>query len=621
MIRPVRMPATALCVLFTACSPTPPGLPNVVTHDNMVAAGTRIADTVAVTLILREGRWFPDAETDSSTMVWAFAEGDGPPMIPSPMLRAPTGTIFRVTVRNSHPDSTLSIHGLAERPTSSNEVIRIPPSGDTTVTFAAGMQGNYFYWAGLSDAPLGEREGDDSQLAGALIVDPEGPVPPDRIYVLGNWSKAVDSALGAPFVPRDLAVINGRSFPHTTPINLVQGDTLRWRWLNPTPRAHPIHLHGLYFTVTSRGDWASDSTVPEQQVVTEMPLSGRTFSGTWVAEEPGNWVAHCHFAFHVSHFLSVARVPDPADPGDPEVIDHSYHGMRGMLLPISVTAREGAPRRALDVAGAREIHLEARTLPKRYGNAEGMAYIPVGAGPIAPDSLPVPSPTLVLRRGEPVRVIIHNRMRAPTAVHWHGMELASYADGVPGWSGDPTRRAPAIAPGDSFVASFTPPRAGTFMYHSHSNEIFQIASGLYGALLVVDPATWTPERERLIIIGGNGPDLEHARVNGKLEPDTLTIMAGTPYRFRIMAMNVDTRSITTLKEGDRTLTWRLLAKDGAELPPEAQQRVAARWESGPGETLDVEIQQATPGMSTIEVRGPADGSWRVRVPLRVTPRR
>ena len=54
----------------------------------------------------------------------------------------------------------------------------------------------------------------------------------------------------------------------------------------------------------------------------------------------------------------------------------------------------------------------------------------------------VPGPTLVLRRGEPVEITLVNRLPEATAIHWHGMELDSYYDGVHGWSGvGPARHA------------------------------------------------------------------------------------------------------------------------------------------------------------------------------------
>ena len=71
-----------------------------------------------------------------------------------------------------------------------------------------------------------------------------------------------------------------------------------------------------------------------------------------------------------------------------------------------------------------------------------------------------PRATLDVVRGQPVRITVVNRLAEPTAVHWHGIELESYYDGVPGFSGAGRRVTPLIAPGDSFVVRFTPPRCG-----------------------------------------------------------------------------------------------------------------------------------------------------------------
>ena len=83
-----------------------------------------------------------------------------------------------------------------------------------------------------------------------------------------------------------------------------------------------------------------------------------------------------------------------------------------------------------------------------------------------------------------------NQLPEPTSVHWHGIEIQdSYADGVPGFSGAGLRLTPEIAPGDSFVARFTPPRSGTFMYHAHVDELREQLAGLEGAIIVRDPGT------------------------------------------------------------------------------------------------------------------------------------
>jgi Multicopper oxidase len=55
------------------------------------------------------------------------------------------------------------------------------------------------------------------------------------------------------------------------------------------------------------------------------------------------------------------------------------------------------------------------------------------------------------------------------------VELESYYDGVPGWGAKDNELTPVIKPGGSFIVRFTPPRAGTFMYHTHLNDEAQLS--------------------------------------------------------------------------------------------------------------------------------------------------
>ena len=95
----------------------------------------------------------------------------------------------------------------------------------------------------------------------------------------------------------------------------------------------------------------------------------------------------------------------------------------------------------------------------------------------------LPGPEIRLRQGRPARIRVLNDLEVPTTVHWHGVRLDNRADGVPGLTQEP------IAPGDAFDYVFTPPDAGTYLYHSHFGT--QLDRGLYGALIV------EPRREEL----------------------------------------------------------------------------------------------------------------------------
>ena len=92
----------------------------------------------------------------------------------------------------------------------------------------------------------------------------------------------------------------------------------------------------------------------------------------------------------------------------------------------------------------------------------------------------VPGPLLRTRAGDLLRVEVTNRLPAETSVHWHGLALRNDMDGVPGI----TQK--AIRPGAPFTYEFTTSDPGTYFFHPHSGV--QLDRGLYGVLVVDDPA-------------------------------------------------------------------------------------------------------------------------------------
>lgn len=164
-----------------------------------------------------------------------------------------------------------------------------------------------------------------------------------------------------------------------------------------------------------------------------------------------------------------------------------------------------------------------------------------------------------------------------------------------------------IAAGDSLTVRFTPPRAGTFMYHSHSNEFQQISSGLYGALVVVDPARpRDPDTDHIMLFSDNGPTVNFLRpppgtlLNGRVGSDTVELRAGTSYRFRFINIRTDYLLALGMFDGDSPLEWRIVAKDGADLPAHQVRTTAARLENfAPGEIVDVELTPRASGVLTL----------------------
>ena len=213
------------------------------------------------------------------------------------------------------------------------------------------------------------------------------------------------------------------------------------------------------------------------------------------------------------------------------------------------------------------------------------------------------SRAIEVTQGDRVRFFVTNRLPEPTSVHWHGLELESWADGVPGWSGGPDAARAAVAPGSSFTVRMTPPRAGTFMYHAHSEPGHQLAQGLYGPFLVLDPGeVRDTATDRVFLLGslGGGMDAPPA-INGRHRPEPLELPAGVPYRLRFMHISPDDDKRVRLLAGDRAVTWRHIAKDGADLPPAQVRDLPAELRIHVGETYDF-LWTPGPGDYTLVVR-------------------
>jgi FtsP/CotA-like multicopper oxidase with cupredoxin domain len=221
------------------------------------------------------------------------------------------------------------------------------------------------------------------------------------------------------------------------------------------------------------------------------------------------------------------------------------------------------------------------------------------------------SPELDLIRGEPVAITVVNRLPEPTSIHWHGIEVEeSYMDGVPGFSGVGRHLTPAIAPGDSFVARFTPPRAGTFMYHAHIDEIREQLAGLAGAIIVRDSGSTSSSDDHVLFF--KEVSTSYARrfeINGQSAPDTVVLHAGVAARLRLINLNSNAFAPTfrlvpdtaVKSSADSLLSWTLVAKDGFEVRPSARRLRTARQVVSIGETYDFEYTSTVRGAMRLEV--------------------
>jgi len=604
---------------------TQPATPErIAINDNRITAGTLAGGTLTLRLEAREGKWHPDAETDPGISVFAFGLEGGPLQIPGPLIRVTEGTEVHAFVRNRLAKEPLILHGMSPRTTTASnasDAVSIAPGEVREFRFVAGTPGTYYYWAATSDIPLAQRLRDDSQLSGAFIVEARGRATRDeRVFVIGHWTDA-DTALIQPgSLARTRIVMNGKSWPHTERLAYRIGDRVHMRIVNTGASVHPMHLHGFYFNVDSRGDERSDVVFPPQgsphMVNTERLAPGRTFSLTWVPTRPGNWLFHCHDTAHISK----ARPLDgSAPPAGHHVMNHALEMMSGPVIGVSVSGRASA--NASDARPLRTLRLVARVdtggTPGEpaFGFAleDGQTTTPA-AGPY------LPGPTIVLKRGEPVSITVVNQLPEATAIHWHGIELDSYYDGVAGFAGDGKRVAPAIAPAASFEARFTPPRSGTFIYHTHVDEVRQQQAGLNGALLVVDsPAAYDPTHDLVLLVSVPRRDADSGvvNINGSAKPAPFDMKAGDRYRLRFINIHTFRPSMRMrLLRGDTLLSWRAVAKDGMDLPADQATAGPSAIQMGNGETYDFEFIPDAPGDIRLDITN-AGGDLLASMPVRV----
>ena len=605
--------ALACCGISShARAPVQHPLPVIEANDNRRPAGTLRNGVLTVSLEARSGAWYPEGPNGKTLDVAAFGEPGRALQNPGPLIRVPVGTEVRATVRNAL-DVPMTLYGFGASRGLSDSV-SIAPGASRELRFTAGTPGTYYYAARTTPAPLAGRVNDGSQLNGAIVIDPAGAVAPDRIFLISLWGQ-LDS-LSPTGLKTVTMTINGLSWPHTERLEMTQGDSARYRIVNLSNLVHPMHLHGFYFRLNAKGDGIRDTlyTGAQQRLaVTEMIFPGQTMMLAWQATRPGDWIFHCHFAGHLSTLVSLDNTSGAMDSsGAMHHMSDRPHQMYGLVLGIHV-APHGA-QMAGSGAPARQIRLIVRERPNVYGSAPGYAFVLGGSADDSSGAMPVPGPTLVLQRGQPVAVTIVNQSQDRAAVHWHGIELEdSYADGVPGWSGSADNLLPAIPPGDSLTVHFTPPRAGTFMYHSHFNEFHQIPSGLYGALVVVDSThPLGADVDRIFMFSDHGPTMNvitgpfpKATMNGDTEPPPLDLQAGRHYRFRLANIRGDAPLQFSIQRGDSLLTWRAVAKDGADLPASQATDRPATLFFAPGEIYDFDFTApAAGGMYTLNFGDP-----------------
>ena len=214
----------------------------------------------------------------------------------------------------------------------------------------------------------------------------------------------------------------------------------------------------------------------------------------------------------------------------------------------------------------------------------------------------VHGPTIEAVEGERIRIYVTNKLQAPTSVHWHGVFLPNGMDGVGGL----TQR--AIPSGETFKYEWTVRQSGTYMYHSHHDEMTQMAMGMMGMLVFhprnpspdykvdrdfaimlsewrIDPGTSTPNPNEM-------NDFNILTMNAKCYPGTEPLVAKMGDRVRIRFGNLSAMDHHSIHLHGHY--FKITATNGGRIATSAQHPGSTLFVPV-GDTQDIEFIASDPG--------------------------
>jgi hypothetical protein len=233
--------------------------------------------------------------------LWGFNGG-----APGPTIQVNQGDHVRVIFDNHLPEPT-SVHwhgfedqvrydgqpGISQQP--------VVPGGRFVYDFHIHQSGTFFYHSHMSMQQM-------IGMLGGFIMHPAAPYQPavDHDFLIHLQEYAV---LPSSTIPNSMSmeynwlVLNGKAGPAITPMIVSLGSRVRIRLVNLGMDHHPMHLHGhtFYITGTEGGRIPETAWWPGNTVLVGV-AQARDIE--FVANNPGDWMLHCHLPHHNMNQMS-----------------------------------------------------------------------------------------------------------------------------------------------------------------------------------------------------------------------------------------------------------------------------------------------------------------------------
>ena len=249
-------------------------------------------------------------------------EGEVPAMRPPPLLTM-------ADMGMAHGDHASMGHGSMDHGSMKNGDSQTHKMPDGTVMQGSAHQGMDHSQHGSSDS-----KADPFYAAGSGLI-PASAEPGGRflsyadlkaqkpLYEQRQATREIELRLTGN-MERYLWSINGIKHGDSEPIRLQYGERVRFKFINETMMTHPMHLHGMWSILDNgSGKWN-----PVKHVVSVAP--GTTVYMETEVDAPGEWVFHCHLAYHMEAGMMrnviVEGGPDTGKPRPATTHTHAHGG-------------------------------------------------------------------------------------------------------------------------------------------------------------------------------------------------------------------------------------------------------------------------------------------------------
>jgi manganese oxidase len=309
---------------------------------------------------------------------------------PGPTIQVNQDDRVRIIMDNHLPEPfSMHWHGFEVPPEmdgvpgTSQDPIR--PGGRFIYEFTLRQEGTFFYHSHMA---MQEMMG----MLGAFIMHPRRTYQPrvekDFVILLQEYAVLPNNT-----VPNSMSMefnwltFNGKVAPATTPLIVRLGDRVRIRLINLGMDHHPIHLHGNTFTVTGteagrqpQATWGTANTV--------LVGVAQARDIEFVANNPGDWMLHCHLPHHMMNQMSSMVGPMTRRPGMPMGMGME-EGM-GMIRQGGALSDENKPSlgRGMGAGSTNQQRLgngpqsEQQTMPGMQGMQHGESELPQDANSV-----------------------------------------------------------------------------------------------------------------------------------------------------------------------------------------------------------------------------------------------